>query len=72
MRQVRVLSEDAKEALHDCFECTDWDMFKAAATYNDHINIYEYAMSVSAHINKCMEDIGARKSITTQANQISG
>ena len=35
-----------------CFECTDWDMFKAAATYKDHINIDEYAMSVSAYINK--------------------
>ena len=57
------------EALQDCFECTDWDMFKAAAIYNNHINIDEYAMSVSAYINKCTEDVSASKSIITQANQ---
>ena len=44
-------------------------MFKAAATYNDHINIDEYAISVSAYINKCTEDVKAGKSITTLANQ---
>ena len=37
MRQVRVWSEGAMEAPQDCFESTYWDMFKAAATYDDHI-----------------------------------
>ncbi len=46
VRQVRVFSEGAMEALQDCFECTDWDVFKEAATYNDHTNINEYSMSV--------------------------
>ena len=44
-------------------------MFKAAATYNSHISIDEYAMSVSAYINKCIEDLSATKSITTRASQ---
>ena len=69
VRQVRVWSEGTMEAQQDCFECTDWDMFKAAATYNNHINIDEYVMSVSAYINKCMEDVSASKSITARANQ---
>lgn len=44
-------------------------MFKAAATYSDHTNIDEYAMSVSAYISKCMDDVSAIKNIITQANQ---
>lgn len=67
-RQVRTWPEGAMEALQDCYECTDLDMFKAAATYNDDINIDEYAMSVSAYINKCTEDVSVTKSIITQAN----
>uniref|UniRef100_A0A4W6DNS9 Reverse transcriptase domain-containing protein n=1 Tax=Lates calcarifer TaxID=8187 RepID=A0A4W6DNS9_LATCA len=57
------------EALQDCFECTDWDMFKTAATYNDHTNIDEYATSVSAYISKCTEDVSVRKTIIIRANQ---
>ncbi|KAI3362499.1 hypothetical protein L3Q82_012792 [Scortum barcoo] len=69
IRQVRKWSEGAMEALQDCFECTDWDMFKEAATYNNQTDIDEYAMSVSAYINKCMEDVSVINSITTRANQ---
>ena len=57
------------EILQDCFKCTDWNMFKAAATYNDHTNIDEYAMSVTAYINKCMEDVSVTKNNITRANQ---
>ncbi len=32
VRQMRVWSEGAMEALQDCFDYTDWDVFKAAAT----------------------------------------
>ncbi|XP_049574584.1 uncharacterized protein [Syngnathus scovelli] len=34
-RQVRVWPEGASDALRDCFDTTDWDLFKRAATYND-------------------------------------
>ncbi|KAI3357423.1 hypothetical protein L3Q82_015858, partial [Scortum barcoo] len=44
-------------------------MFKEAATYNNQTDIDEYAMSVSAYINKCMEDVSVINSITTRANQ---
>ncbi|KAM4582719.1 uncharacterized protein V3H82_006706 [Fundulus diaphanus] len=69
VRQVRAWTEGAMEALQDCFECSDWDMFKAAATYEDMINIDEYAMTVSAYISKCIEDVSATKTIITRANQ---
>ena len=69
---MTVWSEGAIKALQDYFECTNWDMFKAAATYNDHINIDEYAMCVSVYINKYNEDVSVYKSITTRANQKPG
>lgn len=67
--QVRVWSEGAMEALQDCFDCTDWEIFKTAATYNHHINIDEYAESVLAYISKCTEDVSVMKNIITRANQ---
>lgn len=49
-KQVRVWPTGAIEALQDCFECTDWDMFKDAATVNQHTQIEEYAQIVLAYI----------------------
>uniref|UniRef100_A0A3B5PZ90 Reverse transcriptase domain-containing protein n=1 Tax=Xiphophorus maculatus TaxID=8083 RepID=A0A3B5PZ90_XIPMA len=69
VKQVRMWTEGAMEALQDCFECSEWEMFKAAATYNDQINIDEYAMTVSAYINKCTEDVSITKNIITRTNQ---
>ena len=48
--QMRVWSEGTMEALQDYFEHTDWDMFKAAAIYNNRINMDEYAMCVSLRL----------------------
>ena len=57
------------EALQDCFECTDQDMFKASATDNHHTRMEEYAESVSANIQKCMDDVSVMKNITARANE---
>lgn len=35
-KQIRVWPEGACSALQDCFAITDWEMFKQAATYNNH------------------------------------
>lgn len=56
-------------ALQDCFDHTDWDLFKEAPTINQHINVEEYAASVSAYIQKCTEDVGVTKNIIIRANQ---
>ena len=37
-------------ALQDCFECTEWSMFREAATDNQHTDVREYAASVSGYI----------------------
>lgn len=44
-------------------------MFREAATENQHTNVAEYAKSVSAYIQKCMEDVSGTKTVTTWANQ---
>ena len=69
VKQVRVWPEGSVSALHDCFGCTDWDIFKTAATVDNTIDVEEYAESVSANIQKCMEDVSATKTVTTRANQ---
>lgn len=55
-------------ALQDCFEHNEWDMFTEAATENHFIKV-EYAASVSAYIQWCMEEVTTTKTIVTQTNQ---
>ncbi|KAL0153373.1 hypothetical protein M9458_051292 [Cirrhinus mrigala] len=57
------------QALQDCFDTTDWNMFKQAATYNNTTDLQEYAETVTAYINKCTEDVTVTKTITDRANQ---
>lgn len=40
-------------ALQDCFRHTDLDVFKTAASYDDLINIQEYAEAVTCYTAKC-------------------
>lgn len=51
-QQVRIWPEGAMSVLQDYFDHSDWDMFKEAATVYQHINVEEYAASVSAYIQK--------------------
>ncbi|XP_061896568.1 uncharacterized protein LOC133645727 [Entelurus aequoreus] len=69
VKQVRTWPEGAMEALQNCFESTDWNMFKAAATNNHNTCVEEYAESVSAYIQKCIEDVSVIKNIPTRANE---
>ncbi|KAI5087280.1 gastrula zinc finger protein XlCGF28.1-like [Silurus meridionalis] len=68
LKQVKTWPEEATSALQDCFECTDWDMFREAATNGDSINLKEYT-SVTSNISKCVDDVTISKTITTRSNQ---
>lgn len=46
--QVRVWSEGAMEALQDCFECTNWDIFREAGTVNNGTGVDEYETNLPA------------------------
>ncbi len=68
-KQIQVWPEGSSEALQDCFDTTDWDMFKQAATYNNTTDLQEYSETVTAYITKCIDDVTVTKSITIRANQ---
>ncbi|KAK3565425.1 hypothetical protein QTP86_008245 [Hemibagrus guttatus] len=50
LNQVKTWPAGAVSALQDSFECTDWDMFREAATNGDSINSEEYMSSVTSYI----------------------
>ncbi len=68
-KQIQVWPEGLSEALQDCFDTTDWNMFKQAATYNNTTDLQEYSETVTAYITKCIDDVTVTKTITVRANQ---
>ena len=69
LKEVRRWPEGAVSQLQDCFQTTDWDIFKTSATHNNHIDIEEYTDTVTSYITKCIDDVTVIKHITTRANQ---
>ncbi|KAK3534836.1 hypothetical protein QTP86_026664, partial [Hemibagrus guttatus] len=69
LKLVKTWPEGTISALQDCFECTDWDMFREAATNGDTTDLEEYTSSVTSYISKCIGDVTISKSITTHSNQ---
>ncbi len=53
-------------ALQDCFQDTDWNMFKEADTYNNYTDLQEYTETVTAYIKNCIDDVTVPKTITYQ------
>ncbi|KAK3514981.1 hypothetical protein QTP70_002331 [Hemibagrus guttatus] len=49
LKQVKTWPARAISALQDCFECTDWNMFREAATNGKSINLEEYTTSVTSY-----------------------
>ncbi|KAI5614992.1 gastrula zinc finger protein XlCGF28.1-like [Silurus asotus] len=68
-KQVRTWPAESMSALQDCFECTDWDMFREAATNGEFINLEEYTSTVTSYIGKCIDDVTTSKTITIRSNQ---
>ncbi len=51
---ITIWPNDATSTLQDCFQCTDWNMFKEAATYNNHTDLHEYTETVTAYIKSAL------------------
>ena len=62
-------TDEATAALQDCFECTDWHMFRDATTQEKHINLEEYTLSVTSYISKCGDDVVITNTIKSFPNQ---
>ncbi|KAK3506979.1 hypothetical protein QTP70_033856 [Hemibagrus guttatus] len=69
LKLVKTWPEGAISALQDCFECTDWDMFREVATKGNTTDLEEYTSSVTSYTSKCIDDVTISKSITTRSNQ---
>ncbi len=65
-KQIQVWPEGSSEALQDCFDTTDWNMFKQAATYNSTTDLQEYSETVTAYITKCIDDVTVTKTINAR------
>ncbi len=65
-KQIQVWPEGSSEALQDCFDTTDWDIFKQAATYNNTTDLQEYTETITAYITKCIDVVTSTR---TRANQ---
>ncbi len=64
-KQIQVWPEGSSEAL--CFDTTDWDMFKQAATYNNTTDLQEYTETVTAYITKFIDDVTVTMSGPTRS-----
>lgn len=53
----------------NCFDTTDWKMFRQAATYNNHTDIEKYTDTDTSYIRKCIDDVTHTKTTITSANQ---
>ncbi|KAK3556233.1 hypothetical protein QTP70_006918 [Hemibagrus guttatus] len=69
LKQVKTWPSGATSALLDCFDCTDWNMFREAATNGDSIKLKEYTTSVTSYISKCIDDVTVSKTIAICSNQ---
>ncbi|KAK3537580.1 hypothetical protein QTP70_015115, partial [Hemibagrus guttatus] len=69
LKQLKTCPAGATSALQDCFECTDWDMFREAATNGETTDLEEYTSSVTSYIGKCIDDVTVSVYITTRPNQ---
>lgn len=63
IREVQVWTEEASSALQDCFEQTDWRVFKDGA------DLEEYTSSVLSYIQFCTDTVLPVKTIREFPNQ---
>lgn len=54
-RTVTVWPSNADSVLQDCFERTDWQVFRQAAA--GEVDLEEYTSAVLSYISKCADDV---------------
>ena len=68
-RTITVWPSDAVPALQDCFQRTDWQIFREAAAYEGEVDLEEYTSAVLGYISKCTEDVTTTRTVTDYLNQ---
>lgn len=69
MKSIRVCPQEALPALHGCFECTRWSIFRNVASSWDSIDLQEYTEAVMGYISKCTDDVTVVKTVRTRATK---
>ncbi|KAI3366785.1 hypothetical protein L3Q82_009450 [Scortum barcoo] len=54
-RTITVWPSDAVPALQDCFQRTDWQIFREAAACEGEVDLEDYTSAVLGYISKCTE-----------------
>ncbi|KAI3372494.1 hypothetical protein L3Q82_022695 [Scortum barcoo] len=62
-RTVQVWTEEVSSAIQDCFECTDWEVFKEGTDLDG------YTSSVLSHLKFCTDAVLPTKTIKVFPNQ---
>ncbi|KAI3354852.1 hypothetical protein L3Q82_004551 [Scortum barcoo] len=68
-RTITVWPSDAVPALQDCFQRTDWQIFREAAVREGEVDLEEYTSAVLGYISKCTEDVTSTRTVTGYPNQ---
>jgi len=68
-KTVTVWPRDACSVLQDCFQCTDWQVFREAATCEREVDLEEYTSSVLCFISKCTDDVTSNRTVICCPNQ---
>ncbi|XP_014879206.1 uncharacterized protein LOC106940864 [Poecilia latipinna] len=68
-KTVTVWPRDAAFVLQDCYQCTDWQVFREATTHEGKVDLEEYTFSVLGFISKCADDVTTTKTVTCYPNQ---
>uniref|UniRef100_A0A3B3H7K8 Reverse transcriptase domain-containing protein n=1 Tax=Oryzias latipes TaxID=8090 RepID=A0A3B3H7K8_ORYLA len=68
-RTITVWPSEAASALQDCFQHTDWQIFREAASHEGEVDLEDYASGVLGYISKCTEDVTSTRTVTDYPNQ---
>ncbi|KAI3359460.1 hypothetical protein L3Q82_013774 [Scortum barcoo] len=68
-RTITVWPSDAVPALQDCFQRTDWQIFREAAVREGEVDLEDYTSAVLGYISKCTEDVTSTRTVTDYPNQ---
>ncbi|KAI3376533.1 hypothetical protein L3Q82_016993 [Scortum barcoo] len=53
----------------DCFQRTDWQIFREAAVREGEVDLEDYTSAVLGYISKCTEDVTSTRTVTGYPNQ---
>ncbi|KAI4873821.1 hypothetical protein NFI96_014420, partial [Prochilodus magdalenae] len=69
-KTIKVWTEETDLVLQDCFDTTDWEVFRTAAVGEDcTVDLEDYASGVTSYISTCIETIVPTKRCRTYPNQ---